>query len=312
MNFLKEKNHIQLKLLEELLGKAVPYSSYCQLTSKEYKTEDLTWMVLSVNNNGQIELISENPTQNKVFLADANGYLYAESKKEDIGTLDKMCDDLYGKGNGAQKARSLNVDDINKIAGINTDEDKKALSEDYGTRWKYRYNGNMQYNKATEEGFDDNSWVTISNSTYQSFWLPGTNEKFGKNYAYARGESSEIKYTLYGYKITDKISIKTSNEKLVSSLLCGGKDYYYGVKNQWLASNYVACYSATNGSYAQFGVYSLSSYSSSANVGRVMNNSLRNSYGNPGSVKDYYVRPVVVLDNNIKLIKNQDNEWDIQ
>ena len=92
------------------------------LNSKTYTTEDLTWRVLGVNEKGQIELISENPTSEDVYLANEEGYLYGPEQ------LNKMCNDLYGKGkNEVESARSLNIDDIDKLAGIKTEADKNAL-----------------------------------------------------------------------------------------------------------------------------------------------------------------------------------------
>ena len=92
------------------------------LNEKTYKTEDLTWRVLGVNEKGQIELISENPTSEDVSLANEEGYLYGSEQ------LDKMCNDLYGNGTDAQSARSLKIDDVDKLAGITTDADKEALN----------------------------------------------------------------------------------------------------------------------------------------------------------------------------------------
>ena len=75
-----------------------------------YTTENLGWRVLGINSKGELELISDNPTNSKVYLKGEKGYLNAEE------VLNNMCNELYGQGEHATGARSLNVDDINKLA----------------------------------------------------------------------------------------------------------------------------------------------------------------------------------------------------
>ena len=162
------------------------------VNSKTYTTEDLTWRVLGVNENGQIELISENPTSIDVYLANKEGYFYG------IDELDIMCNELYGKGIGAQSGRSLKKKDVDKLAGIKTDADKKAINNEYGIKIKYRYpteqevSGTryMQYDKDFGEGYS-NTWTNMTSDNSQKIEIPGETEICSTNPGY----SQEFIYT---------------------------------------------------------------------------------------------------------------------
>ena len=78
-------------------------------TDKTYTTENLGWRVLGISEKGELELISDNPTSSNLRLSGETGYLNAE----DI--LNDMCNKLYGQGEHSTGARSLNVEDINKL-----------------------------------------------------------------------------------------------------------------------------------------------------------------------------------------------------
>ena len=72
---------------------------------------DGTWKVLGVE-NGQVLLMSSKPVKENFEISGKDGYLHMEEK------LDNECVE-YGKGSGAKSARSLRVEDINKITGYN-------------------------------------------------------------------------------------------------------------------------------------------------------------------------------------------------
>ena len=81
------------------------------VTTEEFTTENLGWRVLGVNKSGELELISDNPTNNKIVVKNIEGF------NNYVQVLNEMCDSLYGKGNLAKSARSLNEDDIYKLTG---------------------------------------------------------------------------------------------------------------------------------------------------------------------------------------------------
>ena len=160
--------------------------------------DNIKWRVLSKENN-EVVLISEKPLQtddNKNFyLKGAIGYLYAEEE------LNKICS-IYGHGVGANTsktfsyevgdvvegvekrtltgsgARSITVEDVNKICGVTPSAELNDTSRDYG----------KEYTK--------------------SMYYPTRTKETGKSGSAA---SRTYKNTLYLYTGSDKI-LATSNE----------------------------------------------------------------------------------------------------
>ena len=211
------------------------------LTEKTYQTENLSWRVLGVSENGRLEIVSENPMseQNKVFLANGEGFLYAQSNENEKGTLDTMCNNLYGYGYGAESARSLNVEDVNKLAGIITEQDKKALNSDYGNKIKYRIAEDrslhffIEYNLNTGSGYS-NTWTEMMNIFASRIEIPGVNEwiKDGDYYY-----SPELTNELYYYNVHDKINKTAIDGKSIADLISKGTTN--NIIKQFLASKFI-------------------------------------------------------------------------
>lgn len=193
-------------------------------TEQTFKaTADTKWRVLSIK-NGTVELISENviktfDTNSEFVLRGARGYLYAEQE------LNEACK-IFGYGYGADTtkggsytvggpldtlvtgkiegtgARSITVEDINKIAGV------------------YEENGQMKYSDGT-----------IINSNYGDTTKPTENIKFptidinkGDNITGISklAQLKNVKNTEYSYK-KDKMANQDISEILFEN-------------NYWLAS----------------------------------------------------------------------------
>lgn len=95
------------------------------LNEKTYTTQNLTWVILGVTKSGELELISCG-APDTVVLTNEEGYLYGPEE------LNKMCNELYGKGLHAREARSLNVEDLNRLSAYNPESSKS-----YGEKWQY-------------------------------------------------------------------------------------------------------------------------------------------------------------------------------
>ena len=93
--------------------------------NKPLTTENLGWRILGIGENGGLELISDNPTTATVTLSGETGYLNAEE------VLNTACNELYGKGQYAERARSLNVEDVNKLANYDPRDRKCNIWEIY-------------------------------------------------------------------------------------------------------------------------------------------------------------------------------------
>ena len=79
----------------------------------ELETEDLGWKVLSVNNDGSVNLIANNNTEFEVSLSGINGYTNGAK------ALNEICSKLYGNleinGQKVKSARSANLTDFYNV-----------------------------------------------------------------------------------------------------------------------------------------------------------------------------------------------------
>lgn len=217
-------------------------------TEQTFKaTADTKWRVLSIK-NGTVELISENviktfDTNSEFVLRGARGYLYAEQE------LNEACK-IFGYGYGADTtkggnytvggpldtlvtgkiegtgARSITVEDINKIAGV------------------YEENGQMKYSDGT-----------IINSNYGDTTKPTENIKFptidinkGDNITGISklAQLKNVKNTEYSYK-KDKIANQDISEILF------GNNYLLASRSINTESTYDFCVSCVYGQNVYIG-----------------------------------------------------------
>ena len=245
-------------------------------------TENLGWRILGIGENGGLELISDNPTTATVTLSGETGYLNAED------VLNTVCNELYGNGEYAERARSLNVEDINKLANYNP----KTESTTYGNLYKYRFSteaGYMQYSKSTDNGQTWSNWLNITNVDYQIFRMPGLTETIS---AENPKESEEIENTYYAYSISSEIT-----DTNIANMITNGT----GDSNvtQWLASR--ALHFLIDFSYFSVRL---------VDIGNM--NHVRLYVSNDNSYSfSCAVRPVVSLESNIQLEGNLENGWTI-
>ena len=128
---IKEKYGQDIKL-----GDTVNYDA-------DVESYDGTWKVLGIE-NGQVLLMSSKPVKESFEINGKNGYLHMEE------SLDNECA-KYGKGSGAKSARSLRVEDINRITGYDP-----ANSENLE---KYGKNELNEYGKKVTFTLDENKHV---------------------------------------------------------------------------------------------------------------------------------------------------------
>ena len=245
-------------------------------------TENLGWRILGIGENGGLELTSDNPTTTPVTLSGETGFLNGEE------VLNTVCNKLYGKGEYAESARSLNAQDINKLANY-----APKTYSGYGDLWKYRFStetGYMQYSKSTDKGQIWSDWRNISNTNYQTFKVPGSTNMISAENPI---ESEEIENTYYFYSIPSQIS----DNDIVNMITNGTGDSNI---TQWLASCPILC----NVHCANFYVQSISS-------GDVYSQHVYNSSGISRSYSKV-IRPVISLNPNIKLEKFSENSWKIK
>ena len=121
---------------------------------------NIKWRILKKDSStGEVVLISEAPIKSdesaSLYLQGAKGYLYAEKEinelckiygygygtKTDMTTTYKYGDTIADLDEGSQLtgtitgsgARSINVDDVNRMCGITTEQQLNAINNEYGT-----------------------------------------------------------------------------------------------------------------------------------------------------------------------------------
>ena len=259
-------------------------------SNQTFTTENLGWRVLGINDKGQLELISDNPIASSLTLSGENGYLNAEN------VLNNMCNELYGKGTCASSARSLNIDDINKLANYDP-----ATYSGYGDIWTYRFPISGEYMQYKRKGIANVDWTDITYSSYQIFRLPGeTNTMSSTN---RDDDGISLENTAYKYIISDYVTQTASDGTKISEIITNGTDS--SNVSQWLASRYTYPMS----SYVHFGVGILNS--SNVNNLAPRANSICTSI-ETGYSHSYRIRPVVTLQSDIQLSGNSTDGWTIQ
>ena len=262
------------------------------LTSKTYTTEDMSWRVLGLDENGNLELISDKQTSEYLYLKGKAGYYNGEEQ------LKEMCDALYGKGTKALSARSVTDDDINAILGYN----KKGFSgEAIGCQelLKIRYGWKITYyaTKTTWEPKDtfimeDGSNEYIRTECYNGRFtdIDGT---VATNENPITIESSAYTYTRDEF--TERVNSDILNMVFdLENLGCHGAGSQF-----WLASRFV--YGDYGG--ADWGLFNISD-------GILNGYDLYDSDGNESS-SSYYVRPVVSLKSDVQLSGSSEAGWTI-
>ena len=115
-----------------------------------------TWKVLGIE-NGQILLMSSKPVSKDFAIKGREGFLNFENK------LNEACKQ-YGTGIGAESARSLKVEDINKITDYNPENPEKAEKfrkgtvTEYGTKVTFTLDddGNVKYQCSNGQSLNTN------------------------------------------------------------------------------------------------------------------------------------------------------------
>lgn len=286
-----------------------------QTFSNKAKTNG--WRVLGANEEtGELLIISADSvltTENAIFyLRGIAGYNYGEQE------LNKVCS-VFGSGYGATGARSVNVDDINKITGYNPnnvgkyDPEQKTTGTKYGKDQPYEYGNQITY-----------AWTSTANKILGS----GSNGKSSTD--------SNSNYEKNGFNWYDVESKTWKNLKqdtttpAIIATLTSTHYYYYpdslnissgeGEGLTTISEEYKTLFMNRAGSRESYLLASLDvdAYYDGAVLGMrcvrncfVYYSSLYKTNGNVGT-PGYGVRPVVSLKSNIRLEKQSDGSYNIK
>ena len=257
-------------------------STYSGYTSNQtINKENLSWRVLSINDDGTVDLVSSAPTSQDIYFQGALGY------NNGVYLLNNISDKLYSNSSLGVTARSLNIEDIEKHM---TEEGLKYVhSYSDIVRWgeTKTYTGSSSYYPdiyAEENGSGINTTevktdgIEPSDSYYTS---PTT----GEVYSQADSNGLTVKQTYYGMSMLSNYYDNSTFYNLI-----------HDAGTYWLASRYV--YIRTDG--VIFGLryldlsYFYGYYLFSSNIINVIH------YNR--------LRPVVSLKSNIKLVGGNGEE----
>ena len=259
-------------------------------------TEKVNWIVLGLSDDGENLLITtgspvrkegtNNPTTDDpyLYLYGSTGYINAESELNNISAI-------YGKGDYAESARSITVEDINKLTKYNPETDyteAEGQLYEYGNNITIRGNGDGTYNYSGSNGV---TGTFSSNHTSNGFSYIENNEL--KNIAPTDTTTqANLESTYYYYYANDMLDAGSLSQRIYNKFFNTGDNYY------WLASRSVGVRSL----YAYF-------YVSYVIRGFVDAGSL---FYSRGVEYDYFygVRPVVTLKSeitkdNVKILAEQ-------
>ena len=194
------------------------------------------WYVLGATDDGKL-LLTTNENVTTVELSGQNGYTGGIAKLNTEAA--KYTNSDYAEGT----ARSIKIEDINRVTGYNPDVAKYNT----GTSNVYQWQNEVTYTKnASSISYIGTKYPTTSQSTssYSSFiYLTGTQWK-----TLATGESSPaIINTFYGYDpqtLTNPLSSASSNAYGLLFANTSSGSYY------WLGSKYVI----TREGYVAYGI----------------------------------------------------------
>lgn len=298
-----------------------------------------TWKVLGIKNGNVLLVSAQNlDIDGDGDYYDADDYKVLSGKdgyNNGINILNDMCKPL-GQGKGAIGARSITAEDINNITGYDPSNRIEGIIDgvkygggpcykgewhEYGSTATYQMkNGNITYSNTN--GLTSNEAKVNENTTYTVFTnLDGS----------VLGETPlNVKNTCYGYRITNAKYYPTNYverdgqtfynmpESLFNTIFDNPDDqslpYWLATQGVW-AREIGVSYGllnthqevGKNGAYVSRGTYLYHTCKGEATVGG------DNSDGTSSPYKDnqFGVRPVVILDSNVKFTSNANGGYDI-
>ena len=193
-------------------------------------TEDVTWRVLGKDGDN-ILLISGAPIKKDgsdpyLIMQGAEGYINC------VPTLDKVCS-IYGNTSLGAEARSITVNDINKVVGVTVENNQVHKNGD-----------STNIDILPQQGVEGlgYSWTYKSGDYAPENYM---NEAYGGEYTTIRKVGDKENYNSYGYEW----SSLGLNDKIENMLFAGTTAESNFARSYWLASPG----SYRGGSYASFG-----------------------------------------------------------
>lgn len=243
-------------------------------------SNDIKWQVMGVE-NGNLLIVMEG----QVYADGSDGYYLrgAEALNYGIAELNEISK-IYGNGEHATGARSIKVEDVNKITGYNPLKDANYEGKAFGYREIFQYGNKVTYT-LTSTG------VTYSGTNGKTGTCTDSSVKLMKPGDTTNTSPLTVESTSYEYSAD--ILPDTDTTKKAVAFLSESADY-------WLGSSHV-CANEGNVYWGFFYV-----------VGGGVNSDVSFWDSNGGASGTYYgLRPVVSLKSDIKLKPaTAANTWD--
>ncbi len=224
--------------------------------------------------------------QTYFYLRGQTGYQYGADE------LNNICA-IYGKGTGASGARSINVDDINKITGYDPNNTGDGKPYEDGQLWEY---GNQvtYTNNGSSIGYIGTNGISSQTSTYNSFRYYDERNQLWKTLA--NTEDITLRSTAYSYYP----NTLTTSESGTAGIDTDSPEYEMlfertsSGQNYWLASLFIS----TDVGSASIGLHHVM-------YGSVDSYRLFSSDGYIANRARYGVRPVVSLESDISITEGE-------
>ena len=288
-----------------------------EFNATTYKSAGYGWRILGVS-NGKIRLISEEfigPGKDKEIYIGSRTYYKLKGQKGYINGIEELnkISAIFGHGKGAEKAKSITVEDINGITGYNPETAKynQGDGNEYGNKVTYTRGEGTALSSSATNGetwsgtIDTFNYYDKTNKTFKAL-TSGSTEITSTSYYYA---SAQVNSSFLTGEVNSDGTMNTTsvyqmlfggtsveNDRLIRNFTSRKKQSY------WLASDYADVH---NGYAVYWGLRNV-------NDGDVDGLCLCSSYEYQDS-RSYGVRPVVSLKSDVSLEWNETaKEWKIK
>lgn len=255
-------------------------------------TTDVDWKILGANDDGELLIVSATNIGSKHTFGSTD---YTECKN-DLLTVKTQLDDIcepYMYGESATNARSITVEDVDKITGYDKTTFGKDTINEYGNEATFFYNTTAKPTYTSTNGIDgtlnthSNGFVYYNGTNVAVVELADLKEK--SNYGKI---ITTLKSNVYTYVASDLETVDTTSKAY--TMLFGTKsDMVY-----WLASNYTRLINTQ----VKYGIQYISS-------GQLKYRDLFSSVKTANGEYSTGVRAVVSLKGDIQLTGSSETGW---
>ena len=280
------------------IGDQVNYNPKVEGADEEVSNYTGVWKVLGIE-DGKVLLMSSSAV-GEVNLSGVDGYQNAERK------LNEICE-KYEKGLGAESARSLKVEDINRITGYNPENPTNGGKYGKGTLYEYgiEVEIKLQDGIATSTG---SNGVTGSKSA-TNFIKPDGTELNSNGEETFRFTSNKCAYFINSaYTLIEGGNVPVDFDALD---LRWENLFQKSNKNIWLANKIVEANKDGGASYTIMGLFRVLGDSSYDYPFAVSTHTIFRS-GGIGSGKTCDVHCVVELRDDVKFNLKSNSMWEIE